>query len=83
MKNIINELKNKIIETLRLPGIAPEDIDENEQLVGGELGIDSIDVLELVIMIEQDYGVIIESKELGIEIFQTLKTLAEYIHNNR
>ena len=51
MEQLINDLKVKIIETLNLEGVAPDDIDEDSQLVGGELDIDSIDVLELVLMI--------------------------------
>ncbi len=48
--------------------------------MGGNLGIDSIDVLEMVIMIEKDYGVKIDNRELGVKVFATLRTLAEYIH---
>ena len=46
------------------------------------MGIDSIDVLEMVIMIEKDYGVKIDNRELGVKVFATLRTLAEYIHAN-
>ncbi|HOX99346.1 MAG TPA: phosphopantetheine-binding protein, partial [Smithella sp.] len=54
---MIRELKIKIIETLGLIDVGPDDIQDDERLVGGDLGIDSIDVLELVMMIEKDYGV--------------------------
>jgi len=80
MEKLITELKYKIIETLNLEDISPDSINENGQLVGGELEIDSIDILELVIMIEEDYAVLIDSKELGEKVFATLRTLAEYIH---
>ena len=66
MEDIISELKIKIIETLGLIDVTPEDIKSDERLVGGDLGIDSIDVLELVMMIEKDYGVKIDNKELGV-----------------
>lgn len=82
MEKLINELKVKVVETLDLPDIKPEDIDENAQLVGGDLGIDSIDVLELVMMIEKDYGVKIDNKELGAEVFKSVKSLAEFIRKN-
>jgi acyl carrier protein len=75
----MNELKVKIIDVLNLPDITPDDIGESTPLVGVELGIDSIDVLELVIMIEKDYDVIIDNKELGEKVFVSLRTLAEYI----
>lgn len=79
MHRLIEELKIKIIDILNLPDVAPEDIHPEEQLVGGKLGIDSIDVLEMVIMIEKDYGVTIDNKELGARVFATLQTLADYI----
>ena len=83
MEELIQELKVKIVDTLNLITIAPESIDAEAQLVGGDLGLDSIDVLELVMMIEKDYGLKIDNKELGIRVFASLKTLAEYIHHNR
>jgi len=82
MEKLINELKVKIVEVLNLIDVRPDDINEDAQLVGGELEIDSIDVLEMVIMIEKDYGVRIDSRELGVKVFATLGTLAEYIYEN-
>ncbi len=83
MEKLIAELKEKIIETLDLINVVPADIKEDDQLVGGKLGLDSIDVLELVMMIDKDYSIKIDSKELGEKIFNTLRTLAEYIYKNR
>jgi acyl carrier protein len=51
--------------------------------VGGDLGIDSIDVLELVMMIEKDYGVKIENKELGVKVFASVRALATHISQNQ
>ena len=82
MEKLINELKVKIVEVLNLVDVRPEDINEDAQLVGGELEIDSIDVLEMVIMLEKDYGVRIDNRDLGVKVFATLRTLAEYIHEN-
>lgn len=82
MEKLIKELKIKIADTLNLMNINAEDIDADEQLVGGSLDIDSIDVLEMVIMIEKDYGVKIDNRELGIKVFSTLRSLAEYIQKN-
>lgn len=79
MKTLTDELRTKIIETLNLEDIRPEDIGETDQLVGGELGLDSIDVLELVVMIEKDYGIRIDNKELGAKVFANLRSLADYI----
>ena len=83
MNDLLQELKVKIIETLQLIDIEPDDIDPDSQLVGGDLGIDSIDVLELVMMIEKDYRLKIDSKETGEKVFSTLKSLADFIQNNR
>jgi len=83
VEQLMGELKIKIIDTLGLIDVMPEDIKDDERLVGSELGIDSIDVLELVMMIEKDYGVKIESKELGVKVFASLRALATHIANNR
>lgn len=83
IEEIIGELKVKIIQTLGLIDVGPEDIGDDTQLVGGDLGIDSIDVLELVMMIEKDYGVKIESKELGVKVFASVRSLATHISKNQ
>ncbi|HSO66888.1 MAG TPA: phosphopantetheine-binding protein [Desulfatirhabdiaceae bacterium] len=79
MSALIDELKIKIIDILNLIDVTPDDIDADEQLVGGALGIDSIDVLEMVMMIEKDYSVKIDNKELGVKVFGSLRTMAHYI----
>ncbi|MCE5210021.1 MAG: phosphopantetheine-binding protein [Deltaproteobacteria bacterium] len=83
IEEIIKELKVKIIETLGLIDVVPEDIKDDDRLVGGDLGIDSIDVLELVMMIEKDYGVKIESKEVGVKVFASVRALATHIFQNQ
>ena len=83
IEELIGELKVKIIQTLGLIDVGPEDIKDDSPLVGGDIGIDSIDVLELVMMIEKDYGVKIESKELGVKIFASVRALATHIFNNQ
>ncbi len=82
MEKLIKELQVKVVEVLNLIDVQPDDIKVDNQLVGGDLGIDSIDVLEMVIMIEKDYGVKIDNRELGVKVFATLGTLAEYIHKS-
>jgi len=79
VKILIDELRVKIIDTLNLEDIVPDDIGEDDQLIGSELGLDSIDVLELVMMIEKDYSVRIDNKELGAKVFASLRALAGYI----
>lgn len=82
MENLIKELKVKIVEVLNLIDVRPEDIRPDDQLVGGKLGIDSIDVLELVMMIEKDYSVKIDNKEIGAKVFGSLRSMAAYIQQN-
>ena len=79
VEETIKDLKGKIIATLGLLDVTPEDMKDDDPLVGGETGIDSIDVLELVMMIEKDYGVKIDSKELGAKVFASVRTLATFI----
>ena len=79
MDTLIEALRVKIVEILNLPDVTPADISLDGQLVGGELGIDSIDTLEMVVMIERDYGVVIDNKELGAKVFSSLRSLAAYI----
>jgi len=82
MKQLVEELKVKLIELLNLPDVTPATFDENARLVGGDLGIDSIDVLEMVVMVEKDYGVIINSQEVGEKVFASLTSLADYIQTH-
>ena len=82
MNTLTEELKVKIIDILNLQDVRPENFDENAQLVGGPLGIDSIDVLEMVVMVEKDYGIVINSQEVGEKVFSSISALAEYIQQN-
>ena len=82
VEQLISELKVKIVDLLDLTNIQPEDIDADSPLIGGKLELDSIDVLEMVIMIEKDYGLRIENRELGEKVFATLAAMATYIADN-
>lgn len=82
MEALIEELKVKLIEQLKLEDIEPGDIDASEPLFGDGLGLDSIDALELIVLMERDYGIKISDPKLGKEVFSTLTTMAEYIKAN-
>ena len=82
MEPLIAELREKIVDVLDLVDVRPEEIDPDARLVGGDLGIDSIDVLEMVMMVQRDYGVRIDNKELGVKVFATLRALADHIRQN-
>jgi acyl carrier protein len=80
MSEIEGELKRVIVESLVLDGVVPEEIDSDAALVGGGLGLDSIDALELAIEIGRRYGVRIKSDdEKNREIFRSVRTLAAFI----
>lgn len=80
---LIEELKKKVLVILNIHDVSLNDIDNDAPLVGSELGIDSIDILELVTVIEKDYGVKIDNKELGEKVFSSFTSLAQYIADNR
>ena len=73
------ELKQHIVEYLNLLDIKPEEINDDTPLFGPDLGLDSIDALEIIVMLEREYGLKIESKEAGQKIFYSLKTMAEFV----
>ena len=83
MDNLIEELKAEIIDLFGLSDIEPKDIDENATFIGGELGIDSIDTLELIIMIEKKYGVKIPNPKVGREVFSSVANMAKYVSENK
>jgi acyl carrier protein len=74
-----HELKTKIIESLKLRDVTPEQIDNDAPLFGTGLGLDSIDALELVVLLEKDYGIVIKDIEEGRPAFRSVKTLADFI----
>jgi acyl carrier protein len=79
MESLIETLKIKIIEILNLPDVTPADIPVDSDLMSSDLDIDSIDILELVIMLRKDYGVNIKNKEMAKQVFASLRSLASYI----
>lgn len=84
MENLINELKLKVIDALNLDGMTPEDIDDNAPLFGDEgLGLDSIDVLELIVLLEKNYGIRLASPAQGKEVFRSMAVMADYVGKNR
>ncbi len=81
--DLVGELKKLIIETLKLEEIAPEDIVDDGRLFGDGLGLDSIDALELVVALEKTYGVVIPDSEVGERVFRSVRTLAEFVREQR
>ena len=83
MDELIYTLKQQIIEALNLEDMKPEDIDENASLFGEGLGLDSIDALELIVLMEKNYGIKLQDPSMGKEIFKSVAVMADYISKNR
>ena len=83
MDALILELKNKIIEVLNLEEVTPEDINADDPLFGTGLGLDSIDALELIVLLDKHYGIRLDDPKKGKEIFTSVRTMAEYISTHR
>lgn len=83
MEALKQELKNKIIDILNLEDVQVEDVNDNDALFGDGLGLDSIDALELIVMMDKDYGIKLADPKEGKAIFQSIETMAKYISENR
>lgn len=83
MEDLKLELKEKIIENLNLEDIEISEIENNDPLFGDGLGLDSIDALELIVMLDKDYGIKLSDPKKGKSIFESIDTMALYITSNR
>lgn len=83
MDELIRELKDEIIEALNLEEMTADDIDENEPLFGEGLGLDSIDALELIVLLEKKYGIKLADPAEGKKIFTNVAAIADYVSRNR
>lgn len=83
MEKIVEELKVQLIEALNLEDTTPESIDPAKPLFGEDgLGLDSIDALEIILILEKNYGIHIENPKEAKDIFYSINTLADYIIKN-
>lgn len=83
MEEMILKLKQEIIEVLNLEDVQPSDIDNDAPLFGEGLGLDSIDALELIVLMEKNYGIKLQDPGKGKEIFKSVNVMADYIEKNR
>jgi len=83
MEALKQELKVKIIDVLNLEDISKDDIQDSDPLFGDGLGLDSIDALELIVLLDKEYGIKLADPKQGKEIFQSIETMAAYISENR
>jgi acyl carrier protein len=83
MDALIDQLKGEIIEQLNLEDLKKEDIDIDAPLFGEGLGLDSIDALELIVLLEKNHGIKIANPADGKKIFQSVRTMAQFIQDNK
>jgi acyl carrier protein len=83
MEELILNLKKQLIEALNLEEVTPEQIDTEAPLFGDGLGLDSIDALEIILILEKHYGIKLDDPKEGSKIFYSVRTLADYIVANK
>jgi len=76
------KLKSQIILFLNLTDLTPADIKDDEPLFGDGLGLDSIDSLELIVLLKREYGINIQDPKEGRKVLVDVNTMAEYIEKN-
>ncbi|HEY5749128.1 MAG TPA: phosphopantetheine-binding protein [Chryseolinea sp.] len=83
IEELTQELRQELIKQLNLEDMIPADFDENTPLFGEGLGLDSIDSLELVVLLDRNYGIKLKDPKEGRQVFHSIRSMAEYIHKNR
>jgi acyl carrier protein len=83
MEQLMTNLKKQIIDALNLKHLKPEDIGDDQPLFVEGLGLDSIDALELIVLLQQQYNIKLASPQDGPKIFKSVKTIAEFIKSHQ
>ncbi|MCX7805864.1 MAG: phosphopantetheine-binding protein [Planctomycetota bacterium] len=83
MRDLMDELKTRIVQALKLEDVRPDTIGDDDPLFGEGLGLDSIDALELAVMLEREYGILIKDMETGRKAFASVRSLAQFVTENR
>lgn len=83
MENLISTLKVQIVEQLNLQDIKPTDIGDDQPLFVDGLGLDSIDALELIVLLQQQYKIKLSNADEGPKVFKTVRTMAQYITDHQ
>ena len=84
MEDLLLEVKNEVIEALNLEDMTPEDLGDDDPLFGADgLGLDSIDALELIVLLEKKYGIKLADPSQGKAIFSSVASIADYVSKNR
>ena len=83
MDNLMQKLKEQVIERLNLKDLKPENIGDDDPLFVEGIGLDSIDALELIVLLQQEYNIKLSNADDGPRVFHSIRTMAEYITANR
>jgi acyl carrier protein len=83
MHNLREKLKQQIIERLNLKTLKPADIGDDQALFVEGIGLDSIDALELIVLLQQEYNIKLSNAEEGPAVFHSVRTMADFITANR
>ena len=82
-EELIPKMKQMIIDSLRIEGMSPDEIETDAPLFGEGLGLDSIDALQLVVAMEKEFGVVVPDAATGTKVFASVRSMAAYIAENR
>ncbi|MDO9308858.1 MAG: phosphopantetheine-binding protein [Deltaproteobacteria bacterium] len=80
---LIPKVKQMIIDSLRIEGMSPSEIETDAPLFGEGLGLDSIDALQLVVAMEKEFGVVVPDAATGSKVFASVRSMADYIAENK
>lgn len=83
LPEIRKKLKELLVENLSLEDVSPEEIKDDEILFGEGLGLDSLDAVEIVVLLQRNFGIEVKDMKEGQKIFYSIDTLANYVYENR